>query len=99
MRWAMTGRFGGVPRSLVAGLIVAAMGVGLAWGLLPPGFLDRDPAIIDAGEFRNNFARRWGGGCNGWTRDVALFHLIAHVSTFIAYMIASFAILIGHPHS
>lgn len=87
------------PRSLRYGFMIANLGVVVAWLLLPKDAFDKVPPVVEAGFLRNNFARRWGGGCNGWTTDVAIWHLAGQLATWYAYSIASFAILIGHPMS
>lgn len=89
----------GLPRSLRYGFGVATLGVFVAWIFLPPNYLTETPPITARGLFRNDFARRWGGGCNGWTTGVATWHVVGHALTWYAYSIAAFAILVGHPLS
>jgi PAS domain S-box-containing protein len=36
--------------------------------------------------FNHNFASRWGGDCNGWTRELAVAHIIADMLIWLSYM-------------
>lgn len=43
------------------------------------------------------FATRWTGGCNGWTKPIALVHAIADFITWGDYVIIAVAIATLHP--
>lgn len=36
--------------------------------------------------FDRSFATRWDGNCTGWTNELALYHVVADILIFLAYM-------------
>lgn len=43
------------------------------------------------------FARRWDGGCSGWTQDLAILHMTGDLLQWWAYVTISFVVARLHP--
>ena len=72
----------------------AALMEGTLWTLAVGGLLFAT-LLLDWRELA--FARRWGGGCGGWTNGLAMFHLCGMLAHWWAYTTAAFVILRLHP--
>jgi hypothetical protein len=83
-------------KAIAEGLSLAVLGMGLLWLTLPSGFLNEAPAG-QGGLLNNVFARRWGGACGGWTRDVALLHVVNDLLLWNAYTVVSLVMWRLHP--
>jgi hypothetical protein len=49
------------------------------------------------GLFRDTFARRYNGGCSGWTYELTLASTVTEVVSWYAYMIIAFVLIRLHP--
>ena len=82
--------------TIVIGLAWSAAGVAAAFLTMPSGVFDHFDQAED-GLFRTDFARRWGGGCAGWTTSISLMHVIADCLTWSAYVVIAVVIARLHP--
>lgn len=80
--------------ALIEGLVLAALGVAVAFVLLMVAGPEDCFAWRPAGD---EFARRWGGGCTGWTKPVALLHVVAGLMHWTAYVGTSRVVWRLHP--
>ncbi len=79
------------------GRIIRAIVEGLAWSLL--GWLLWLPTmeLETEGFFRNNFASPWSGECTGWTKPLALLHIVGSSITWSAYVLIGIVVFRLHP--
>lgn len=47
--------------------------------------------------YESGFARRWDGGCNGWTNELARVHVWGDLLHWIAYCTMAYVIIRRHP--
>lgn len=78
------------------GVFWATAAIVLLWLTLPSDIL-RVPPPPMSGLFYNHFARRWGGGCTGWTNDVAVFSLVNDLLLWNAYVVVALVMWRLHP--
>lgn len=77
-------------RRAITEATVVAFGVALLlFSTLPINVLTVNPS--------HDFVRRWDGCCTGWTRQLALFHMVPELVTWWAYINISFVIARLHP--
>lgn len=88
--------FSKVSLAIAEGAIASVTGAVLLWLTLPAGTMGRhEPSA--SGLFRDDFACRWDGGCLGWTREVAVLHLVGDLATWSAYVVIAVVIIKLHP--
>lgn len=83
-------------KAISEGVFWAALAVVLLWMTLPSDILRAPPQPM-SGLFYNHFARRWGGGCTGWTNDVAVFSLVNDLLLWHAYVVVALVMWRLHP--
>lgn len=83
-------------KAISEGVAWAMLAVGLLWLTLPSDILSAPPRPM-SGLFYNHFARRWGGGCTGWTNDVAVFSLVNDLLLWNAYVVVALVMWRLHP--
>lgn len=83
-------------KAIAEGVCWATLAVGLLWLSLPSAVLSMPPQTT-GGLFYNNFARRWGGACGGWTNDVVIFNLVSDLLLWHAYLVIALVMWRLHP--
>lgn len=77
-------------------LLLSGMGILIAYLCLPDWVWPQaDRHVCEGG----GFARRWDGSCHGWTRELALTHIVGDLMHWIAYCSVSYVIARWHPVS
>ena len=76
---------------LAEGAAWSAFAIAILWFMLP-----NDQGVRD-GFFRNDFARRWDGGCAGWTPSLATIHGLGDLLIWTDYVIIAIVIRRLHP--
>ena len=79
-------------RTVLVGFLTSAIGVLVAWLLLPLGAMDASIMCAPDG-----FARRWDGSCAGWTEGLAVKHLVGDLLHWWAYTTMAVVIAWHHP--
>ena len=75
--------------------LLIGTGISIALGLLLWWMLPSSHS--DSGLFRNDFGRRWDGGCAGWTHGLAIQHLVGDLLAWWGYVTISVIIWMLHP--
>lgn len=81
------------------GRIVRAIMEGLLWSLLGLLLWLLPTTPITEGFFRNDFASQWTGACTGWTKPLAMLHIIGSWITWSAYVLIGIVVFRLHPIS
>lgn len=71
--------------------------VAAAWSVLATTIVVAFAGPLDRALGGREFASRWDGGCNGWTRDRAWLCLLEESLHFLAYNLIAFSVLYQHP--
>ena len=80
------------------GLLVSVLGLVVAWFLLPARtFSGPWVGAVHDGPFRDDFARRWDGACNGWDRSLAAWSLAGNIALWNSYVLIAFYLARLHP--
>ena len=82
--------------AILEGTTWTLIGVLVCWLCLPTGWYN-PMKTGGSGLFGADFARRWDGGCRGWTRGLATVHIVGDLMHWWAYTTASFILLRLHP--
>lgn len=78
-----------VTAAAIEGMFYALVGIVIAWLLLPSGWLEHNPST--------KFARRWDGGCTGWTKSLALLDCLHNLGFWCIYVTIPTALYRLHP--
>ena len=80
------------------GILVSVAGIIAAWLLLPARAFDGPwVGAVHDGLLKDDFARRWDGGCAGWTRALATWAIVGNCCLWIAYVCIAFYLARLHP--
>ena len=79
--------------------IIRAITIGLAWSLVALLLLVPKIEPVESGFFRNDFASMWSGGCSGWTKPLAMLHIVGSSITWSAYVVIGMVVYRLHPIS
>ena len=80
------------------GILVSVLGLVVAWLLLPSRTFDGPwVGAVHDGPFRDTFARRWDGACNGWDRTLAVWSVVGNLLLWNSYVLIAFYLALLHP--
>lgn len=86
-----------VDRCRLAAAMAAGYGIALGMVLIGVALLPPGSFAWDSHDSSTGIARRWGGGCGGWTPTLAVLHLVGDLMQWFGYVVISLSIIRLHP--